>query len=57
MAQVLLQYEVEQFLYHEAALLDDRRFHEWLELRPILSASRRVHLGLKKWALAEKFPA
>ena len=32
MAQVLLQYEVEQFLYHEAALLDDRRFHEWLEL-------------------------
>jgi len=32
LAQVLLQYEVEQFLYHEAALLDDRRFHEWLEL-------------------------
>ena len=32
MAQVLLQYEVEQFLYHEAALLDDRRFHEWLDL-------------------------
>jgi 3-phenylpropionate/cinnamic acid dioxygenase small subunit len=24
--------EVEQFLYHEARLLDERRFHEWLEL-------------------------
>lgn len=30
--RVLLQYEVEQFLYHEAALLDDRRFGEWLAL-------------------------
>ena len=29
---MLLQYEVEQFLYREAALLDDRRFVEWLEL-------------------------
>jgi biphenyl 2,3-dioxygenase beta subunit len=27
-----LQYEVEQFLYHEAALLDDRRFAEWFAL-------------------------
>jgi 3-phenylpropionate/cinnamic acid dioxygenase small subunit len=24
--------EVEQFLYREARLLDDRRFHEWLQL-------------------------
>jgi 3-phenylpropionate/cinnamic acid dioxygenase small subunit len=24
--------EVEQFLYREARLLDERRFHEWLEL-------------------------
>ena len=24
--------EVEQFLYREARLLDDRRFHEWLSL-------------------------
>jgi 3-phenylpropionate/cinnamic acid dioxygenase small subunit len=30
--RALLQYEVEQFLYHEAALLDDRRFGEWLAL-------------------------
>lgn len=27
-----LQQEIEQFLYREARLLDDRRFHEWLEL-------------------------
>ena len=29
---LLLQYEVEQFYYREAALLDDRRFEEWLDL-------------------------
>ena len=29
---MLLQYEVEQFLYHEARLLDDRKFDEWLDL-------------------------
>lgn len=29
---VELQHEVEQFLYLEAALLDERRFREWLEL-------------------------
>ena len=29
---VLLQHEVEQFLYSEAALLDARRFDEWLNL-------------------------
>lgn len=27
-----LQVEVEQFLYHEAWLLDERRLYEWLEL-------------------------
>ena len=27
-----LQYEVEQFYYAEAALLDERRFEEWLDL-------------------------
>lgn len=30
--RILLQYEVEQFLYSEAALLDARRYREWLEL-------------------------
>jgi 3-phenylpropionate/cinnamic acid dioxygenase small subunit len=29
---VLLQHEVEQFYYAEAALLDERRFDEWLDL-------------------------
>lgn len=29
---VELQHEVEQFLYLEAALLDERRFREWLDL-------------------------
>jgi 3-phenylpropionate/cinnamic acid dioxygenase small subunit len=29
---IRLQYQVEQFLYHEAALLDDRRYAEWLDL-------------------------
>ncbi len=30
--ELMLQREVEQFLYHEARLLDDQRFHEWLDL-------------------------
>ena len=30
--QMLLTYEAEQFLYAEAALLDNRRLDEWLEL-------------------------
>jgi 3-phenylpropionate/cinnamic acid dioxygenase small subunit len=29
---VLLQHEVEQFYYAEAAMLDERRFSEWLDL-------------------------
>jgi 3-phenylpropionate/cinnamic acid dioxygenase small subunit len=29
---VELHYDIEQFLYHEARLLDDRRFEEWYEL-------------------------
>jgi 3-phenylpropionate/cinnamic acid dioxygenase small subunit len=28
----VLQHEIEQFLYHEARLLDERRFAEWYEL-------------------------
>lgn len=32
LAEVLRQHEVEQFLYAEAALLDERRYVEWLEL-------------------------
>src|SRR5688572_13479209 len=49
LSQMLLQFEVEQFLYREAALLDERRFHEWLDLltedieywRPIRSTQAR----------------
>jgi 3-phenylpropionate/cinnamic acid dioxygenase small subunit len=32
MSRMLLQYEIEQFYYTEAALLDDRRFSDWLAL-------------------------
>ncbi len=31
-ADYQLQYEVEQFLYLEAEILDHRQFHEWLDL-------------------------
>ncbi|WP_374348647.1 3-phenylpropionate/cinnamic acid dioxygenase subunit beta [Phenylobacterium sp.] len=30
--RVVLQYQVEQFLYQEAALLDARRYRDWLDL-------------------------
>ena len=32
LATLLLKQDVEAFLYHEANLLDDRRYEEWLEL-------------------------
>jgi 3-phenylpropionate/cinnamic acid dioxygenase small subunit len=32
MAHVLLKQEMEEFLYNEAELLDERRYEEWLEL-------------------------
>lgn len=30
--RLLLQQEIEQFYYYEASLLNERKFHEWLEL-------------------------
>lgn len=30
--RMLLRFEAEEFLYHEAALLDERRYDEWLAL-------------------------
>ena len=30
--RLLLQDRIEQFYYHEAELLDDRRFDQWFEL-------------------------
>jgi 3-phenylpropionate/cinnamic acid dioxygenase small subunit len=32
LTRLLLKQEVEEFLYHEAALLDERRYEEWLDL-------------------------
>ena len=32
LALLLLKQDVEAFLYHEANLLDDRRYEEWLDL-------------------------
>jgi len=32
LTRLLLKQEVEDFLYHEAELLDERRYEEWLEL-------------------------
>ena len=31
-ADAALQHEIEQFLYYEAAVLDDRRYTDWLDL-------------------------
>jgi 3-phenylpropionate/cinnamic acid dioxygenase small subunit len=31
-AHILLKYDIEEFLYKEAELLDERRYEEWLEL-------------------------
>ena len=32
LARLLLKEEVEEFLYHEVELLDDRRYEDWLDL-------------------------
>ncbi len=49
-AQVLLKHEMEEFLYHEAELLDERRFEAWLELltedlRYFMPMRRNVKFG------------
>lgn len=52
---LLLQHDVEQFYFHEAALLDDRRFEEWLALladdleywMPIRSTRSRADMHLE----------
>jgi 3-phenylpropionate/cinnamic acid dioxygenase small subunit len=48
--RLLLVREIEEFLYHEAALLDDRRFDEWLDLltddvRYFMPLRRNVKFG------------
>jgi 3-phenylpropionate/cinnamic acid dioxygenase small subunit len=42
---LLLLKEVEQFLFDEAALIDDRRFNEWLEL---LDDEFRVYMPISR---------
>ena len=50
---MLLQHEIEQFLYHEAALLDARRFEDWYALladdleywMPVRSTRSREDMG------------
>ena len=44
-ARLLLRQEVEAFLYHEANLLDERRYDEWLEL---LAADIRYWVPLRR---------
>jgi 3-phenylpropionate/cinnamic acid dioxygenase small subunit len=44
-ARLLLRQEVEAFLYHEANLLDERRYDEWLEL---LAADVRYWVPLRR---------
>jgi 3-phenylpropionate/cinnamic acid dioxygenase small subunit len=44
-ALLLLRQEVEAFLYHEANLLDERRYDEWLEL---LAADIRYWVPLRR---------
>ncbi|MEJ0024913.1 MAG: 3-phenylpropionate/cinnamic acid dioxygenase subunit beta [Rhizomicrobium sp.] len=41
---VELQHEIEQFLYREAALLDNRRFEEWLD---VLAEDIRYYMPLR----------
>ena len=50
MAQLLLERQVANFLYHEAELLDERRYEEWLDLladdvRYWMPIRRNVKLG------------
>ena len=50
MARLLLEREVANFLYHEAEVLDERRYEEWLELladdvRYWMPIRRNVKLG------------
>lgn len=48
--RLLLKHEIEQFLYHEQSLLDERRWTEWLDLltedvRYFMLMARNIKLG------------
>ena len=44
-AHMLLKQEIEEFLYHEVELLDERRYEEWLEL---LDADVRYWMPMRR---------
>ena len=44
-ARLLLKAEIEDVLYHEAELLDERRYEEWLEL---LAADFRYWMPMRR---------
>ena len=43
--QLLLEREIERFLYHEAALLDERRYSEWADL---LAEDIHYHMPIRR---------
>src|ERR1700730_16879105 len=43
--QLLLERDIEQFLYKEAALLDERRFSEWVDL---LAEDIHYHMPIRR---------
>ena len=45
LAHLLLKEEIEQFLYHEAELLDEKRFEEWLAL---LTEDVRYYMPIRR---------
>ena len=54
-ARAALQFEVEQFLYYEAALLDDRKYIQGLEANA--SNNTEVHSpGYIQMVVEERFP-
>ena len=43
--RLLLEREIEQFLYHEAELIDERRFSEWVD---ILAEDIHYHMPIRR---------
>src|SRR5712691_582776 len=43
--RLLLERDIEQFLYHEAALIDERRFSEWADL---LAEDIHYHMPIRR---------
>ena len=43
--RLLLEREIEQFLYNEAELLDERRFSEWIDL---IADDMHYHMPIRR---------